>query len=103
MTLRTTDDDTWREKYPNALDAHDALERQADDQYQRLRRALVQLSIVADGQDRQLDELLDELRKTLRGDQGEQAGEEGRRSESGAGFGASARVDRSARRERQEF
>jgi len=69
MTLRTTDDDTWRDKYLNALDAHDALERQADEQYQRLRRALVQLSIIADGQDRQLDELLDELRKTLRGDQ----------------------------------
>ncbi|UZJ43881.1 GGDEF domain-containing protein [Marinimicrobium sp. C6131] len=69
MTLRATDDDTWREKYLDALDAHDALERQADEQYQRLRRALVQLSIVADGQDRQLDELLDELRKTLRGDQ----------------------------------
>ncbi len=70
MTLRAADDnDTWREKYLDALDAHEALEREADEQYQRLRRALVQLSIVADGQDRQLDEVLDELRKTLRSDQ----------------------------------
>ncbi len=70
MTLRAADDDdTWRDKYLSALDAHDALEREADEQYQRLRRALVQLSIVADGQDRELDELLDELRKALRSDQ----------------------------------
>lgn len=71
MTLRAADDNnnTWREKYLDALDAHDALERQAEEQYQRLRRALVQLSIVADGQDRDLDEVLDELRKTLRGNQ----------------------------------
>ncbi len=70
MTLRAADDSgTWREKYLDALDAHDALERQAEEQYQRLRRALVQLSIVADGQDRELDKVLDELRKTLRGDQ----------------------------------
>lgn len=71
MTLRAADDsDVWREKYLNALDAHETLERESEDRYQRLRRALVELSIVADGQDRELDEVLDELRRALRGDQG---------------------------------
>lgn len=69
MTLRAADDsDVWREKYLSALDAHEALERESDERYQRLRRALVELSIVADGQDRELDEVLDELRRALRGD-----------------------------------
>lgn len=69
MTSRPADDEAWREKYLDALDTQEALERQAEVQYQQLRRALVQLSIVADGQDRSLDDVLDELRKTLRGEQ----------------------------------
>lgn len=71
MTSRLPDDsDTWREKYLNALDTQEVLERDADEQYQKLRRAIVQLSIVADGQDKQLDEVLDDLRRVLRGDNG---------------------------------
>ncbi|WP_347330136.1 diguanylate cyclase [Marinimicrobium locisalis] len=69
MTLRASDDSAvWREKYLTALDAHEALERESSERYQRLRRALVELSIVADGQDRELDEVLDELRRALRSD-----------------------------------
>ncbi|WP_341936740.1 GGDEF domain-containing protein [Marinimicrobium sp. C2-29] len=71
MTNRLPEDsDTWREKYLNALDVQEALERSSEEQYQRLRRAIVQLSIVADGQDAQLDEVLDELRRALRSDAG---------------------------------
>lgn len=61
-------DQNWRNKYFDALGTQDRLEEALEDQYQRMRRVLVQLTIVADGQDQQLDPLLDQLRGSLRGE-----------------------------------
>lgn len=66
-------DQSWRDKYLDALDTQDRLEEALEDQYQRMRRALVQLTIVADGQDQQLDPLLDQLRTSLRGERAQAA------------------------------
>lgn len=54
----------WREKYLDALDSQEKMEQQLD----ALRRLLIHLSVSADGQDDQLDEALDQLRRQLRGD-----------------------------------
>jgi len=66
-------DQSWRNKYFDALGTQDRLEEALEEQYQRMRRALVQLSIVADGQDQQLDPLLDQLRNSLRGERAQAA------------------------------
>lgn len=69
MIERVADDsETWREKYLSALDAQEALEFEAREQYHHLKRALVQLSVVALGQDPELDEVLEQLRRALRSD-----------------------------------
>jgi len=69
MIERVADDsETWREKYLSALDAQEALEFEAREQYRQLKRALVQLSVVALGQDPELDEILEQLRSALRSD-----------------------------------
>ncbi|MDZ7923484.1 MAG: GGDEF domain-containing protein [Marinagarivorans sp.] len=59
--------DNWREKYFKALDAHEMLEKSLTSQLELLRKALVRVSVAADGQHPSLDELLDQLRKQLRG------------------------------------
>lgn len=69
MNKQVADDsETWREKYLSALDAQEALEFEAREQFRQLRRALVQLSVVALGQDPDLDDVLDQLRRALRSD-----------------------------------
>ena len=75
MTTQPTNnnDQSWRNKYFDALGAQDRLEEALEDQYQRMRRALVQLTIVADGQDQQLDPLLDQLRSSLRDERAQAA------------------------------
>ncbi|MDQ2076222.1 diguanylate cyclase [Marinimicrobium sp. ABcell2] len=57
---------SWREKYLEALDAQEQVERDAQQQQRSLRRALVQLSLLVDGQDSALDNFLDQLRAALR-------------------------------------
>ncbi len=57
----------WREKYFKALDAHETQAKSLTSQLELLRKALVRVSVAADGQHPMLDELLDQLRKQLRG------------------------------------
>lgn len=56
----------WREKYLSALDAQEVLEKQSAQQQELLRRALLRVSVSADGQDAALDDALSELREKLR-------------------------------------
>lgn len=56
----------WREKYLDLLDEHEALEHRSSDQQYLLTRALVRVSISADGQDLALDAALERLRDHLR-------------------------------------
>lgn len=65
MTGGTTN---WREKYLNALDDLEQLEKKFARQQELLRGALVRVSLAADGQDEALDDLLARLRETLRGE-----------------------------------
>lgn len=57
----------WRDKYLDALDQHDQLEKTFAAQQELLRRALVRVSVSADGQDDVLDTILSQLRERLRG------------------------------------
>ena len=57
----------WREKYLNALDHQEQLERENNAQQELLRRALVRVSVAADGQDDALDAVLGNLRERMRG------------------------------------
>lgn len=66
MTVNSDDKNNWREKYLDALDAQDALEKQFAEQQEVLRRALVRVSVAADGQDAALDQIMTQLREKLR-------------------------------------
>ncbi len=57
----------WREKYFDALDQQDQIEKSLVAQQELLRRALVRVSVVADGQDDALDGILAQLRERMRG------------------------------------
>jgi diguanylate cyclase len=57
----------WREKYLDALDQQDQIEKSLVAQQELLRRALVRVSVVADGQDDTLDGILGQLRERMRG------------------------------------
>ncbi len=58
---------SWREKYLNALDKHEQLEKGFSQQQELLRRTLVRVSVAADGQDEALDSILGQLRERMRG------------------------------------
>lgn len=60
-------DNPWREKYLNALDEQEKLEKRLTSDTELLRRALVRVSLAAEGQDQVLDEILGQLREGLRG------------------------------------
>jgi diguanylate cyclase len=67
MAEKAEDKNThWREKYLNALDQQEQQENAFLAQQELLRRALVRVSISADGQDEMLDEVLAQLREKLR-------------------------------------
>ena len=68
MTVNSGDKNNWREKYLNALDEQEQLEKKFADQQELLRSALVRVSIAADGQDEALDQIMNKLREKLRGD-----------------------------------
>jgi diguanylate cyclase len=68
MTIDTGDTNDWREKYLNALDEQEQLEKTFTEQQAILRSALVRVSLAADGQDDELDQILADLREKLRGD-----------------------------------
>ena len=57
----------WREKYLDALDQQDQIEKSLGAQQEMLRRALVRVSVAADGQDDALDGVLGQLRERMRG------------------------------------
>lgn len=67
MTSNSGDKNNWREKYLNALDEQEQLEKQFTSQQELLRSALVRVSIAADGQDETLDRIMAKLREQLRG------------------------------------
>lgn len=60
----TTHHTNWRDKYLDALDTQEAIEQQRE----LLRRALVRLSVSADGHNDSLDDALGSLRHSLRKD-----------------------------------
>jgi diguanylate cyclase len=66
MTVNSGDKNNWREKYLNALDEQEQLEKQFASQQELLRSALVRVSIAADGQDETLDQIMAKLREQLR-------------------------------------
>ena len=66
MTVNSGDKNNWREKYLNALDEQEQLEKQFADQQEMLRSALVRVSVAADGQDETLDQIMVKLREQLR-------------------------------------
>jgi diguanylate cyclase len=56
----------WRDKYLNALDAQEELEQKFARQQDLLRRALVRVSVCAEGQDENIDHALTQMRNLLR-------------------------------------
>jgi diguanylate cyclase len=56
----------WREKYLQALDEQERIQASAEAQAEILRKALVRVSLAADGLDAELDEVLGRLRDKLR-------------------------------------
>lgn len=68
MTIDSGDKNDWREKYLNALDEQEQLEKTFVEQQAIMRSALVRVSIAADGQDDELDQILADLREKLRSD-----------------------------------
>ena len=68
MTERSDDKSAnWREKYLDALDQQEQIEKSLGAQQEMLRRALVRVSVAADGQDDALDGVLNQLRERMRG------------------------------------
>jgi diguanylate cyclase len=67
MTDNSGDKNNWREKYLNALDEQEQIEKKFANQQELLRNALVRVSIAADGQDETLDVIMNKLREQLRG------------------------------------
>ncbi|MAZ86283.1 MAG: hypothetical protein CL693_01440 [Cellvibrionaceae bacterium] len=61
----------WRDKYLDALDEQERLQQQFIQQQELLRRALVRVSLAAEGHDEQLDRELQKLRHAVKSDNGE--------------------------------
>ncbi len=56
----------WREKYLDLAEHQESLQQQFDEQLEQLRRALVRISLAADGADPELDKVLAALREHLK-------------------------------------
>ena len=56
----------WKNKYLNLIDEHEGLDKRFQDYTGQLRRALVRLSLVAEGRDPDLDSQLEAVRELLR-------------------------------------
>lgn len=69
MATSNDNKQNWREKYLSALDEQEQQEQAHRAQLDMLRRALVRVSLAADGQDDGLDQLLGQLREQLRANQ----------------------------------
>lgn len=64
-----TETDRWKKKYLDLLDEHDLQKKRSEDVVGNLRRALVRLSLVAEGRDDDMDARLGEMRELLRAEQ----------------------------------
>ncbi len=71
-----SDSDSWREKYLQSLDDQERLQAQTQVQVETLRKALVRVSLAADGLDSQLDQAMGQLRDQLRSKDKSHAGVE---------------------------
>ncbi len=56
----------WREKYLDLVESQESQQQQFDDQLEQMRRALVRVSLAADGVDPELDSVLAALREHLK-------------------------------------
>lgn len=65
----STDSDRWKNKYLNLIDENEKLEKQFEDHIGQLRRAIIRLTITAEGRDEDMDSQLESLRDLLRSDQ----------------------------------
>jgi len=65
----STNSDRWKNKYLNLIDDHESLEKRFEDQTTQLRRALIRLTVVAEGRDPDLDTQLSATRELLRKEQ----------------------------------
>jgi diguanylate cyclase len=61
--------DRWKHKYLNLIDDHEKLEKRFEDHTAQLRRAIIRLTVVAEGRDQDLDSQLEETRVLLRKEQ----------------------------------
>jgi len=68
MTSKSADD--WREKYLDALDEQERQQKASEQQRELLRRALVRVSLAAEGHDENLDRDLRDLRGAVKSDSG---------------------------------
>lgn len=62
----STDSDRWKNKYLNLIDENEKLEKRFDEQLGQMRRAIIRLSIVAEGRDADMDSQLESVRDLLR-------------------------------------
>lgn len=65
----STDSDRWKHKYLNLIDENEKLEKRFEDNIGQLRRAIIRLSITAEGRDADMDSQLESIRDLLRTDQ----------------------------------
>ena len=65
----TTESDRWKHKYLNLIDENEKLEKRFEDNIGQLRRAIIRLSITAEGRDADMDSQLESIRDLLRTDQ----------------------------------
>ncbi|GAA6136154.1 hypothetical protein NBRC116188_29440 [Oceaniserpentilla sp. 4NH20-0058] len=65
----STDSDRWKNKYLNLIDENEKIEKQFQDHIGQLRRAIIRLSITAEGRDADMDSQLESMRDLLRSDQ----------------------------------
>ncbi|ASP38070.1 hypothetical protein CHH28_04965 [Bacterioplanes sanyensis] len=56
----------WRDKYLDLVDSHEKLKHNSEEQQDQLRRALVMVSLLAEGQESSVDSALARLRETLK-------------------------------------
>jgi diguanylate cyclase len=62
-------DNRWKNKYLNLIDDHESLKKGFEDQTTQLRRAIIRLTVVAEGRDQDLDTHLSATRVLLRTEQ----------------------------------
>lgn len=60
------DSDSWKEKYLDALDEQERMEKTFEQQSELLKRAVVRVTLTAEGLDQDLDRLLDSIREAAR-------------------------------------